>query len=123
MLRVLERQLIYFPSPLPREMPPPDLAHGAAEDAYLTTEDGVTVHGWYVTARGAPERGEGARPVVLHFHGNAGNILDRADHVDALAARGLDVFILSYRGYGKSEGAPSEAGLYRDAEAAYAYLV
>lgn len=123
MLGALERQLIYFPSPLPREMPPPDLAHGTAEDAYLTTGDGVTVHGWYVTARDAPERAEGGRPVVVHFHGNAGNILDRADHIDALASRGLDVFILSYRGYGKSEGAPSEAGLYEDAEAAYAYLV
>lgn len=120
MLGVLERQLIYFPAPLPREMPPPDLAHGTAEDAYLRTEDGVTVHGWYVTASRGPD---GRRPVVLHFHGNAGNILDRADHLDALAARGLDVFILSYRGYGKSEGTPSEAGLYRDAEAAYAYLV
>ena len=120
MLRVLERQLIYFPSSLPREMPPPDLPHGTAEDAYFTTEDGVTVHGWYVTAHDAPE---GSRAVVVHFHGNAGNILDRADHVDALAARGVDVFILSYRGYGKSEGEPSEAGLYEDAEATYAYLV
>ena len=119
MLRALERQLIYFPTPIPREMPPPALRHGAAEDVYLETADGVTVHGWYVrSARAEPEP-----PIVVHFHGNAGNLLDRQDHVDELAARGLDVFILSYRGYGKSEGSPSEQGLYRDAEAAYEYLV
>lgn len=118
MLGVIERQLIYFPAPLPRELPPPELAHGSAEDVYLRTGDGVTVHGWYVRS----SRAQAEPPLLLHFHGNAGNILDRRDHADDLAARGVDVFLLSYRGYGKSGGTPSEQGLYLDAEAAYAHL-
>lgn len=120
MLRVLERQLIYFPSRLPQEIPVPSFTHGVAEEVRLRTEDGVAIHAWHVRAA-EPTKPE--PPVLLYFHGNAGNVLDRRDHVDDFAARGLDVFIVSYRGYGKSEGTPSEAGLYRDADAAYEHLV
>ena len=119
MLRLLERQLVYIPSRLPADAPPPPLEHGRVEDVTLEAADGVRLHAWYVASR-RPAR---PTPVLLHFHGNAGNILDRAEHADAFAARGLDVLLLSYRGYGKSGGTPSETGLYRDADAAYDYLV
>lgn len=120
MLRVLERRFIYFPTPLADELSPPLLGHAVAEDVWLRTEDGVSLHGWYVrTARPAAPQ----PPVLLHFHGNAGNILDRVEFLDRLTAVGLDILIFDYRGYGKSRGAPSEEGLYRDADAAYGSLV
>jgi fermentation-respiration switch protein FrsA (DUF1100 family) len=85
------------------------------EDVYLDTGDGVRLHGWYVphsTARGT----------LLFFHGNAGNVSHRRDSIEIFHRLGLNVFILDYRGYGRSEGWPSEAGLYRDAETAWSHL-
>ncbi len=60
---------------------------------------------------------------MLWFHGNGGNISHRVDELALVHARlGANVFIFDDRGYGKSEGSPSERGLYRDARAALAYL-
>jgi fermentation-respiration switch protein FrsA (DUF1100 family) len=88
----------------------------AYEDSYFTTEDGKTLHGWFFP-------GEKAQPVILHFHGNAGNISHRLDLVQPFLRKGLSVFLFDYRGFGKSEGRPSEKGLYLDGMAAYDYLV
>jgi fermentation-respiration switch protein FrsA (DUF1100 family) len=85
------------------------------EEVYLTAEDGVRVHGWYIPH---PR----ARGVVLFFHGNAGNISHRRDSIAIFHHLGLSVFIFDYRGYGKSEGRPSETGMYRDATAGWRYL-
>ncbi|WP_425358075.1 alpha/beta hydrolase [Thioalkalivibrio sulfidiphilus] len=85
------------------------------EDVYLTTDDGVRLHGWFVPA---PE----PRGVLLFFHGNAGNISHRMASIRIFRELGLSVFIIDYRGYGQSEGRPSEAGLRRDARAAWAWL-
>ncbi|WP_024803929.1 alpha/beta hydrolase [Nocardia sp. BMG51109] len=81
------------------------------EDLYFTAADGVRVNGWFVRA---------AEPVghILFAHGNAGNIGDRTPVLALLAAAGLDVLVFDYRGYGRSEGRPSEAGCYLDARAA-----
>jgi hypothetical protein len=59
---------------------------------------------------------------LLFFHGNAGNISHRLDSIRIFADLGLDVFIFDYRGYGLSEGSPSEPGTYRDATAAWRWL-
>jgi fermentation-respiration switch protein FrsA (DUF1100 family) len=88
----------------------------AYKDAYFTTEDGKTLHGWFFP-------GDQEHPVLLHFHGNAGNISHRLDLIKHLMQKRLQVFIFDYRGFGKSEGRPSEKGLYRDGMAAYDYLV
>lgn len=85
------------------------------EDVTFHTEDGVQLHGWYVPSAGASR-------VLLFFHGNAGNISHRGDSVAIFNRLGLDVFIFDYRGYGRSDGQPGEAGLYRDAAAAWRYL-
>ncbi len=85
------------------------------EDVTLGTADGVQLHGWYI-----PERN--SELVLLFFHGNAGNISHRRDSIELFHHLGLNVFIIDYRGYGKSEGRPSEQGLYRDASAAWHYL-
>jgi fermentation-respiration switch protein FrsA (DUF1100 family) len=63
------------------------------------------------------------RGVILFFHGNAGNISHRLDTLEIFHTLGLSTFIIDYRGYGQSEGRPSEQGTYLDAEAAWRYLV
>jgi len=86
------------------------------EDVWLEAEDRVRLHGWYL-----PRPGE--RRVLLFFHGNAGNISHRQASLEVFHRIGLNVLIVDYRGYGRSTGRPSEAGLYRDAAAAWDYLV
>ncbi|MEM7254045.1 MAG: alpha/beta fold hydrolase [Pseudomonadota bacterium] len=90
------------------------------EDIHLTTADGVRIHGWLVAARTTIDH---ARQTVLFLHGNGGNIADRMDSLAILSDFGFDVFIIDYRGYGRSEGKPSEEGTYRDAMAAWEFLV
>lgn len=85
------------------------------EDVWFEAEDGVRLFGWYVEAPKAPA-------AFLWCHGNAGNMVHRLDNLTRLHEVGLSVFLFDYRGYGKSEGTPSEPGLYRDAQAAYTYL-
>lgn len=85
------------------------------EDVAIRTGDGVDLHGWFVPR-------PGARRVLLFFHGNAGNISHRGDSIRIFHRLGLDIFIVDYRGYGRSEGSPSEQGLYRDARAAWRWL-
>jgi fermentation-respiration switch protein FrsA (DUF1100 family) len=62
-------------------------------------------------------------PVLLWFHGNAGHLADRYQIIRQLVQLPAEVFILDYRGYGRSEGSPSEQGLYMDGQAAWDYLV
>ena len=82
------------------------------QDQWLTTQDGVRLHAWWLPA---PR----AATVLLFCHGNAGNISHRLDNLARLRDRGLALFIFDYRGYGRSQGSPSEKGLYLDVEAAY----
>lgn len=109
-LAAMEGRLIYFPV---RALDANPGDYGLqAEELRLTAEDGVRIHSWWV--RGGGER------VVLFFHGNAGNISHRLERAKLFAERlGLDVLLVDYRGYGLSEGRPTEAGLYRDARSAY----
>ena len=86
------------------------------EDVSLKSADDVELHGWYIPA-------ERAERVVLFLHGNAGNISHRGESIAIFRRLGLDVFIFDYRGYGRSDGEPGEAGLYQDAAAAWRYLV
>ncbi len=86
------------------------------EDVYLTTSDGVRIHGWFVPGSGGP--------TLLWFHGNGGNISNRADNIAGLNRRlGVSILIIDYRGYGLSEGSPDEQGTYLDAEAAVAHAL
>ena len=107
---ILENTFLYFPS---RELASSPRDHGLeSEDLHLVAGDGVRLFGWWI-------RG-GGRRAVLFFHGNAGNAADRLDRIRILNRRyGLDVALVDYRGYGKSEGSPSEEGLGLDARAVY----
>jgi fermentation-respiration switch protein FrsA (DUF1100 family) len=85
------------------------------EDVSIETADGVTLHGWFIPGRSSR--------VLLFFHGNAGNISHRLDSIRQFQDLGMSVFIIDYRGYGQSEGRTTERGIYRDADAAWRYLV
>jgi uncharacterized protein len=85
------------------------------EDVRFSTSDGVTLHAWFVPARGTDR-------VLLYCHGNGGNISHRLDSIRLFHELGLSVFIFDYRGYGLSAGRPSEEGTYRDADAAWNHL-
>ena len=87
-----------------------------AHDVWLTTADGTRIHSWW-----KPQ--PGASAVTLFLHGNAGNVTHRAAAMRELAAAGNAVLIPDYRGYGRSQGWPTERGLYRDADAAYEWLI
>lgn len=100
---------VYFPDGSDPGSPPP--LHGVeGVDIDLETADGVPIHGWWWNA-GAEA------PAVLFFHGNAGNIASRVGTAEGLVARGVSVFLLEYRGYGRSQGRPSEEGIVLDGRA------
>jgi fermentation-respiration switch protein FrsA (DUF1100 family) len=88
----------------------------AATEVWLTARDSVKLNAWWIPA-------PGARWVTVFFHGNAGNLTHRIDHMRAIIAAGSALLLPDYRGYGKSEGKPSEPGLYMDADAAYQWLI
>ena len=85
------------------------------EDVWFPATDGTRLFGWYVESSGSPA-------VLLWCHGNAGNIINRLDNLRELYHLGLSVFLFDYRGYGRSQGRPSEEGLYQDALGAYAHV-
>jgi fermentation-respiration switch protein FrsA (DUF1100 family) len=114
LLFLFQSHLIYFPA-RGYDAVPSDVGL-AFEDLTLVTSDGLSIAAWYVPH--AEARGS-----VIFCHGNAGNIADRLYSVKLLNALGCDVLIFDYRGYGRSEGSPTEAGTYADADTAWRYLV
>ena len=79
------------------------------------TADGVRINTFY-------HSNPASKQVLLWFHGNAENIGYDLDHLRELAQIGVNILAVDYRGYGRSGGSPDEAGVYRDADAAYDYL-
>jgi len=111
---MFEDSYIYYPT---REIEHTPATYGLKfQNIHLTTEDGVALHGWLMPHAKA-------RFTLLHFHGNAGNISHRLQLYEKWHRMRLSVFAIEYRGYGQSEGVPSEAGFYMDARAAWRELV
>lgn len=110
----LENSLIYFPVLYPDgDWKPRGIEF---EDVWFDASDGTQLHGWYVPR-------ENARAAVLFCHGNGGNLTHRIDSLILLHRRaGVSVLIFDYRGYGRSQGKPSEAGVLADARAARDWL-
>jgi fermentation-respiration switch protein FrsA (DUF1100 family) len=119
LLRLNESRLIYFPGPTRSLLPPPAHLGLSVERVEIPTEDGLTLVSWVLPA-GADSTGFW----LLICHGNAGNLSEfgRPDHYAGLRQLGLHILAFDYRGYGESEGVPSETGLYTDAQAAYRFL-
>lgn len=91
-----------------------NLTGSGIRDVAFTTEDQIRLHGFYLPSRGQQK-------LVIFFHGNFGHALHRLSAVRQLAQTGVNVLLVGYRGYGRSEGKPSELGIYADGEAALQY--
>src|SRR5262245_10326812 len=110
LLYVAQRSMMYFPETA--RTPPASAGLPQADEIVLDTSDGEEAIAWHVPP-GAD------KPVVPYFHGNGGALRMRACRFRARVADGTGLVALSYRGYGGSPGRPTEAGLERDAAAAY----
>jgi uncharacterized protein len=113
--RVLENRFIYFPPRYPEGFPSKANPGPNLQEVWLTASDGVRLNAFFLAQPDSPQ-------VLLCFHGNATNIGYGLAGTRTLASLGINILAMDYRGYGKSEGSPGEAGLYRDADAAYLYL-
>ena len=102
--------------PLPGIDVHPDRFRVPIEEVYITTEDGVKVHGFYFS-RANSDR------VMLFFHGNYGNASQRLGTAKEIYDLDTNVLLMDYRGYGRSEGKPSESGIYLDGKAAAEFLI
>jgi fermentation-respiration switch protein FrsA (DUF1100 family) len=107
-----QRTIQYFPEAF--RTTPAAAGLPQAEEITLDTADGERVIVWHIAPRGE-------QTVVLYLHGNGASLRWRVDRFRALTADGTGLVALSYRGYGGSSGSPTEEGLIRDADAAYAF--
>ena len=109
-----QRKLQYLPS-TDSPTPPEWATANGLEEFSVTTADDVTLHGWYWP---------GERPVTfVIFHGNGGHRGHRLFWMNMLRQNlRAHVCVIDYRGYGGSEGSPTEAGFYHDAEATLKWL-
>ena len=112
----LTDRFVFVPSkyPIGNWVPPRDLP-APIVDVQLSAADGTLLHAWYSCPAGA-------RAAILLLHGNAGNLTHRIHLLEPLLSLPAAVFLLDYRGYGRSAGQPSEAGVYDDAQAAVDWL-
>lgn len=120
---VKEDTFLYFPRQELRDVGEFDFP---IETVALRTRDSVRLVGWVIPAPATPaEAADSSAFWFLYFHGNAGNISSRGNTIHYRNFRGMGVhtFAIDYRGFGLSEGSPSEQGLYEDGRAAFEYLV
>jgi uncharacterized protein len=115
-VRMYEPQLIFYPNYPDRLAGDWNRPGLDPEDVWLTASDGTKLHAWWMA-------GANAKFTFVAFHGNASNIANRARIYEFLRELPVNVLAVEYRGYGHSEGKPSEAGFYLDADAGYQYLV
>ena len=113
-MSILDQIFVFHPDPW-KDRNWKSLSGVPLEEVWFTAADGAKLFGWYVESRVTSG-------VILWCHGNAGNIINRLDNLKLLYQSGLSVFLFDYRGYGRSQGKPSEAGFYQDALGAYDYL-
>ncbi len=110
---LFQRRLVFVPSR--DEFQTPADVGLKYEDVWIPTSDGGRVHAWYVPH---PE----PRGVILFCHGNAGNITHRVATLEIFHRLRYETLLFDYRGYGRSPGKPTEAGVYEDADAAWRWL-
>ena len=110
----LENKLIFYPDRFPAGNWSPVAI--SPEDAWIETEDGEKLHGWFVAA-------QSPKAIALYSHGNGGNITGLADYLKILSEKlNITVLAYDYRGYGKSSGSPGLKGVLTDAKAATIWL-
>ncbi len=109
-----QRRLLYFPDPV--RISPATVGLADVAERIIETPDGEKLVAWHGKARPG-------QPTLLYFHGNGGGLSVRANRFRQHLDRGRGVFMLAYRGYSGSTGAPSEAANVADARLAHAALV
>gem|GEM_PF-129172 len=122
-LLLQQNRLIFLPSAVIEKTPA--FLELDYEDVWLPVSAGAgkveNIHGWWIPAASPNEGSAGA---VLHLHGNGVNMGANVNQAHRFHKLGLDVLMIDYRGYGRSQGSfPSEAQVYEDAETAWNYLV
>ncbi len=117
MLYRFEHSQVYHPT-RDAEYTPEDVGR-PAEEVWLTAADGPRLHAWFFAADKGSAR---ARFALLFCHGNGGNLTSRPGYYRAILETGVNLLTFDYRGYGRSDGEPSEHGTYADAQAAYQWL-
>ena len=120
----LEDSIVFQPMKYPKgDWKPNDLKF---EDAWFEASDGVKLHGWFCdnTPDYIHRTGNETRPLVVLFcHGNGGNVTGCYWNLRLWSEKfGASVLAFDYRGFGKSEGVPSEDGILKDARAARRWL-
>lgn len=118
-LRQIEQHSVYIPSHIVSSTPA-DLQM-KYENLVISTEDKQMINGWFIPV--ADPEMVSSVPTILYCHGNGGSISHRVEIAKVFHDHNYNFLIFDYRGYGKSSGKPSEKGLYRDATAAYYYLL
>lgn len=113
-LMLFEDKFIYFPEKYPRGAYDQAGSIPNLRDCWITAEDGVKLHGWFAAA-------ESAKATLVLSHGNGGNISYRYLVMRSLVHHKFNVLMYDYRGYGRSEGTPSEEGIYKDGRAVFDY--
>ena len=111
--RLLHRYFVYIPDRA--RVTPKEAGFADVEEVVFKAADGTRLIAWHLPARPG-------RPTLLYFTGNSGNVAKRANKIKAIAADGYGLFMLNYRGYGGSEGRPTERRVTADAVSAYDYL-
>ncbi len=118
LLRAFEHSNVYHPS---TEMElRVDEVGIPGEDIWLTADDKIRLNAWYFPSPASSAR---AQYAVLFAHGNGGNICHRLNIYRVWHGMGVNFLAFDYRGYGRSEGKPSEEGTYLDAKAGYDWLI
>ncbi|XP_028847836.1 protein ABHD13 [Denticeps clupeoides] len=121
--------LLYFPDqPASSRLYVPVPTGVPHEIIYIRAKDGARLNLIFLRYTGNDAGGDpsspAASPTILYFHGNAGNIGHRIPNALLMLVNlKAHLFLLDYRGYGKSEGEPSEEGLYLDAEAVLDFVM
>lgn len=114
-LYFFQERVVFVPS---RELVmTPDEVGLAWEDLYLEVAPGAKINAWFVSAPDSTQK------TILFCSGNAGNISHRIYTAQFLTGLGVNVMLVDYRGYGRSQGSPSEKNAYADVRAAYDWLV
>ena len=115
-MMIFEKKFIFFPSKYPEGMYEGARYIPNLRECWIRTEDGVHLHAWFASV-------DTPLATLVISHGNAGNISHRSQIMIRLLRAGFSVLMYDYRGYGKSEGAPDEEGVYKDGRAAFDYAL
>lgn len=111
-LYLLQEYLMFFPDK--KYVSPANTGVEFFEEMPMTTLDGELIMSWYA-------KGDESKPLLLFFHGNAGQIATFAPHMEIYHKAGFPILMMEYRGYANSGGKLSQDTMYADAIRVFDY--